>query len=44
MYGKRRDITEYQAGWVLRELAAQADQDRLADLVNQKYQKLGQRK
>lgn len=34
-------MTEYVCGWVLREMAAQADQDRLNDLVNLKYQKLG---
>lgn len=44
IYGPRRDVTEFRAGWVLQELAAQADQDRLTDLVNHRLQKIGQRR
>ena len=39
LYGPRRDVTEYTCGSVLRELAAQADEHRLNDLVNHYYQK-----
>ncbi len=39
VYGFRRDVTEFQTGWVLKELAASADENRLSDLVNQAFQK-----
>lgn len=39
IYGPKRDVTEYITGHVLRELAAQADQDRLNDIINAKLQK-----
>jgi hypothetical protein len=37
-------VTEYTCGAVLTELAMSADESRLADLVNQQYQKNVNRK